>query len=140
MEITLAYPEGYDLDPEVIKSAKANAEENGVDFKITNDVKEGYEGAQVVYSRNWMTANAYRDGVLQKEEEREKAMKYTEWICDEEKWKLTNNALFIHPMPVDRGSEVTDEIASSKNSIIYEIAGNRLHVQKAVMALTMGDL
>ncbi len=139
MEITLAHPEGYDLDPEVINSTKKNAEENGIDFKITHDVKEGYEGAQVVYSRNWMTANAYRDGVLQKEEEREKALKYQEWICDEEKWKLTDNALFIHPMPVDRGNEVTDEIASGKNSIIYEIAENRLHVQKSVMALTMGN-
>jgi N-acetylornithine carbamoyltransferase len=51
---------------------------------------------------------------------------------------LTNDALFIHPMPVDRGHEVTDEIASGPRSIIYDVAENRLHVQKAIMALTMG--
>jgi len=65
---------------------------------------------------------------------------YREWICDVEKMALTNDALFIHPMPVDRGHEVTDEVASGPRSIIYDIAENRLHVQKALMALTMGSL
>jgi len=51
--------------------------------------------------------------------------------------KLTNDAYFIHPMPVDRGNEVDDEVVDSKKSIIYDIAENRLHVQKAVMILTM---
>ena len=51
----------------------------------------------------------------------------------------TDNALYIHPMPVDRGNEVTDEVASGSRSIIYDVAENRLHVQKAVMALTMSD-
>jgi len=58
---------------------------------------------------------------------------------DEEKMKLTNNGLFIHPMPIDRGHEVTDEVASGKRSIIYDVAENRLHVQKAIMALTMSE-
>ncbi len=139
MSVTLAHPEGYDLDPEVIEQVKKNCEENSQEFKLTNDVKEGYENADVVYSRNWMSPNAYRDGEFHKQEEIEKALKYTDWICDSEKMKLTNNALYIHPMPVDRGHEVTDEVASGKNSIIYDVAENRLHVQKAVMALTMGE-
>ena len=50
------------------------------------------------------------------------------------------DALFIHPMPVDRGHEVTDEVASGPRSIIYDIAENRLHVQKALTPLTMGSL
>lgn len=65
---------------------------------------------------------------------------YREWICDVEKMALTNDALFIHPMPVDRGHEVTDEVASGSRSTIYDVAENRLHVQKALMALTMGSL
>ena len=52
----------------------------------------------------------------------------------------TDNAIFTHPMPVDRGLEVSDEVASGPRSAIYDIAENRLHVQKAVMALTMGDI
>jgi N-acetylornithine carbamoyltransferase len=52
----------------------------------------------------------------------------------------TDNAIFTHPMPIDRGSEVSDEVASGPRSAIYDVAENRLHVQKAVMALTMGNL
>lgn len=139
MSINLAYPEGYDLDPEVIEQTKKNCKQNSQEFNITNDVKEGYDGVNVVYSRNWMSPQAYRNNKLHKEKEVEKALKFKEWICNKEKMKLTNDALFTHPMPIDRGNEVTDEVASSSRSIIYDVAENRLHVQKAVMALTMGE-
>lgn len=140
MDVTLAYPEGYDLDPEVVARTKKSCEENGSKFEITHDPREGYRGAHVVYSRNWMSPNAYRDDTFHKEEEVQKALKYPEWICDAEKMKLTDNGKFIHPMPVDRGHEVSDEVASGPNSIIYDVAENRLHVQKAIMALTMAEL
>lgn len=140
MDIALAYPEGYDLDPEVIEQVRANCEANDADFEIIHDVEAGFEGADVVYSRNWMSPQAYAGGQLDKEGEIEKAMQHPEWICDVEKMTLTNDALFIHPMPVDRGHEVTDEVASGPRSIIYDIAENRLHVQKALMALTMGSI
>ncbi|RLD18670.1 MAG: ornithine carbamoyltransferase [Caldiserica bacterium] len=139
MDVTIAYPEGYDLDPEVMEKVKKNCEENGAKFEITHDVREGYKGAHVVYSRNWMSPNAYEGGEFHKQEEIEKALKLTSWICDSEKMKLTENALFIHPMPIDRGHEVTDEVASGERSIIYDVAENRLHVQKAIMALTMSE-
>lgn len=140
MDVTLAYPEGYDLDPEVIEKVKENCARNKAKFEITNDVREGYRDADVVYSRNWMTAGAYNNGEFNKQGEIDKALKYTEWICDAPKMKLTNNALFTHPMPIDRGHEVTDEVASGPRSIIYDVAENRLHVQKAIMALTMAKL
>ena len=140
MDVTLAYPEGYDLDPAVIEAVKGNCARNKSKFEITHDAREGYRDAHVVYSRNWVTPEAYKSGHLDKQSEIEKASKHTEWICDDEKMKLTNDALFTHPMPVDRGSEVTDEIASGKRSIIYDVAENRLHVQKASMALTMAGL
>jgi len=140
MDVTLCYPEGYDLDPEVIAACEENASRAGSRFEITHDQKRAYEGADVVYSRNWMSPQAYKDGQLNKEGEIERAMEYRDWICDAQKMALTNNALFIHPMPVDRGHEVTDEIASGPRSIIYEVAENRLHVQKAIMALTMGEI
>lgn len=137
MDIVLAYPEGYDLDPKVIETVKKNCQENGASFEISHDPVKCYEGVDVVYSRNWMTPFAYEGGQFNKEKEIEKALKYKEWICDAQKMKLTNNALFIHPMPIDRGHEVTDEVASGPRSIIYDVAENRLHVQKAIMALTM---
>ena len=139
MDVTLAYPEGYDLDPEVIEMTKANCKANGSSFNITNDTVEGYQGVDVVYSRNWMSPTAYASGEYDKAGEIEKAMRYRGWTCDEEKMRLTNNGLYIHPMPVDRGNEVTDAVASSERSIIIDVAENRLHVQKAVMGLTMSD-
>ncbi len=140
MNITLAYPEGYDLDPEVIAQVKANCAQTGATFEIVHDSVSGYEDADVVYSRNWMSPVAYASGELDKASERAKAALHPGWITDATRMKRTNNAFFIHPMPVDRGSEVTDEIASGPRSIIYDVAENRLHVQKALMALTMTDM
>jgi len=140
MDVTLAYPEGYDLDPQVIEQVKKNCRLNGRSFEISHDPVECYDGADVVYSRNWMHPAAYHDGEFHKAEEIERSLKHQEWICDEEKMKRTRQALFTHPMPIDRGHEVTDAVASSERSIIYDVAENRLHVQKAVMAMTMGGL
>jgi ornithine carbamoyltransferase len=138
MDVTLAYPEGYDLDPEVVDQVRRNCRDNGARFELVHDPVSGYAGAHVVYARNWMGPRAYEGG-FNKEAEIEKALKYPVWICDEEKMRLTKDAFFIHPMPVDRGHEVTDEVAGGPRSIIYDVAENRLHVQKAVMALTMGE-
>lgn len=139
MDVTVANPEGYDLDPEVVAATERNCRENGVGFSQTNDVREGYHGANVVYSRNWMSPNAYSpSGEFLKAQEVEKALQHTDWICDEEKMKLSDGGLYLHPMPIDRGHEVTDEVASGPRSICVDVAENRLHVQKAVMAATMG--
>jgi len=137
MNVTVARPDGYDLDPAVYDWTKDNCGQNGTSFNVTNDQLEGYNGAHVVYSRNWVTTDAYQDGALQKPAEVEKAMAYQGWTTTAERMALTDNAIFTHPMPVDRGSEVSDEVASGPRSAIVDIAENRLHVQKAVMALTM---
>lgn len=140
MHITLAYPEGYDLDPEVIAWTEDNCLASAGSLDIIHDPYAGYVGAHVVYSRNWMSPQAYEAGQFQKQREIERSLALSEWICDAPRIARTDNALFIHPMPVDRGHEVTDEVASGPRSIIYDIAENRLHVQKAVMALTMAEL
>jgi N-acetylornithine carbamoyltransferase len=140
MHVTMARPDGYDLDPEVIAWTQANCQENGASFEVTSDPVKCMDGAHVVYARNWMSPGAYQDGEFKKKAETEKALKITGWTVDAAKMARTDNAIFTHPMPVDRGSEVTDEVASGPRSAIYDIAENRLHVQKAVMALTMGNL
>ncbi len=139
MDVTLAHPEGFDLDPAVISWTQENCAENGRTFAHTHDLKQAYEGAHIVYSRHWMTPRAYQNGELVKKPEIELALGYPQWICDSEKMKWTDNAIFAHPMPVDRGHEVTDEVASGPRSCIYTVAENRLHVQKAIMAMTMAS-
>ena len=140
MNVTMARPDGYDLDPEVIEWTKRNCEENGTTFEVTNDSVKCMDSAHVVYARNWMSPNAYQDGEFKKQEEIEKALTVGGWTLDGDKMARTDNAIFTHPMPVDRGNEVTDEVASGPRSAIYDIAENRLHVQKAVLALTMGNM
>lgn len=137
MNVTVARPDGYDLDAEVYEWTKQNCAAQGTTFHTINHPDEGYDGAHVVYSRNWVSPQAYQDGVLQKQAEIEKALKIPGWTTTAERMARTEDAIFTHPMPVDRGSEVTDEVASGPRSAIYDIAENRLHVQKAIMALTM---
>lgn len=143
MDVTLAHPKGYDLDPEVIKWCEENADASGGGFDIVHDLETGYDGADFVYSRNWMTADFYdnmnKHGVdASKKIEIERAMKHDDWITTKDWMAKTNDAFFTHCGPVDRNSEVTDDVVDSEKSIVYDIAENRLHVQKAIMALTMG--
>jgi N-acetylornithine carbamoyltransferase len=65
--------------------------------------------------------------------------KYTDWITDERRMAMTRdgNGFYMHPLPADREIEVTNAVIDGPQSIVYEQAENRLHVQKAVMALTM---
>jgi N-acetylornithine carbamoyltransferase len=87
-----------------------------------------------------VTADAYQNGEFLKAAEVKKSMAIPGWTANADRMARTDSAIYTHPMPVDRGSEVTDEIASGPRSAIYDVAENRLHVQKALMALTMGNL
>jgi len=63
---------------------------------------------------------------------------YLDWRCDANRMALGNeHMLYMHPLPADRGREVTDEVIDGPQSVVYDEAENRLHVQKALMALTM---
>ena len=138
MEVMLARPDGYDLDADVYEQVRNNCSENEAEFKIINDPVSGYEDAHVVYSRHWLSPIAYRKNKFHRQNEIEKALSYVDWITTAEKMKKTDNAIFTHPMPVDRGHEVENEVASGKDSVIYTVAKNRLHIQKSVFAHTMG--
>jgi ornithine carbamoyltransferase len=140
MNITVARPEGYDMDPQCYHEIKKNCAANGATFDIIEDPVKGYDNAHVVYSRNWISPHAYQEGHFNKDAEIKKAMTYVDWITTEKKMRQTDQAIFTHPMPVDRGYEVEDAVASSPHSIIYNVASNRLPVQKSVMAHIMGTL
>lgn len=139
MNITIARPDGYDLDPLIYEKITNNCQEHNTSFKTTNNNLECYSNSHVVYSRNWMSPDAYKNNAFQKEIEIKQAIAKKEWITTASKMKKTDNAIFTHCMPIDRGFEVTDEVADSERSIIYDVAENRLHVQKALLALTMSQ-
>ena len=131
MNITLACPKGYEPDPEVVSKAKEEGKETGSKVKVTNDPKEAVKQADIVYTDVWAS--------MGKEKEREKRVKVFKPY--QVNGKLVREAkkdyLFMHCLPAHRGEEVTDEVADSKNSVIFDQAENRLHTQKALLALIM---
>ena len=137
MNVTIAYPEGYDLDPETESLIRAQCEKNGQKFEISRDFKSATEGADVVFPRTWVSPNFY---IHTREEELRIAAQYKDWRLTEDMMKRTNNACFIHVMPFDRGNEVDDSVADGPNSLIYDQAENLLHVRKAFLVSIMADV
>jgi len=135
MNVRMAYPEGFDIDPEIVEQTRKNCEAAGTSFETTHDQEAAYEGVDVVYSRHWMHPDRY---TLGREGDQRLSAEHKDWRATAERMKRTNDAYYIHPMPVDRENEVDDDVCDSEQSIIYDIAENRLHVQKAIMAVTMG--
>jgi ornithine carbamoyltransferase len=136
MNVTLAYPEGYDLPDWAIEKAKKNAEENGGSFRITHNMEEAYKDADVVIPKNWGSwVNNQSDVVVD-----DLLESYRSWKCTEDMMKLASKDVkYMHALPADRGNEVEDSVIDGPASIVYQEAENRLHTAKAVMAMTMGN-
>ncbi|MDD4153884.1 MAG: ornithine carbamoyltransferase [Bacilli bacterium] len=136
MDVTLAYPEGYDLPDWAIEKAKKNAAENGGSFRITHDMKEAFKDADIVIPKNWGSWVKNQSTVVV--DDYIKTLKG--WKCTEEMIKLASpDVKYMHALPADRGNEVEDSVIDGPHSIVYQEAENRLHTAKAVMAMTMGD-
>lgn len=142
MDVTLAHPPGFELDPEIMEWCNQNADESGGAFSITNDIKEGYSGAHVVYPRSWMSAECSAMGIDKWGEDREAQLheQYQNWICNSELMDLASkDSIYMHCLPVFRGEEATDEVVDSPQSVIFDQAENRLHLQKGLLSLVMSD-
>ncbi len=131
INITLGCPEGYGPHPQVLSKAKREAKRNGCEIVVTNDPREAVKEADIVYTDVWTSM-----GKEKEHQEREKIFKPYQVNSKLVKW-AKKDYLFMHCLPAHRGEEVTDEVADSKNSIIFDQAENRLHTQKALMALIM---
>ena len=133
-DVVLAHPPEFKLMPEVMQQAKDNAKKYGVGFDVTDNMDEAFKDADVVYPKSWgpmMTTTGKDEGKALIE-------KYKSWITDERRMKLTkDDSIYMHCLPADRGLEVTDGVIDGPHSVVYDEAENRLHAQKAVMALTM---
>ena len=134
MNVRLVHPPEFTLMPEIVDQARDNARRSGGSLELLEDFDEGFRGSDVIYAKSWgalLTAEDEADGAAI-------ASRYTDWITDERRMALaTPDALFMHPLPADRNVEVTDAVIDGCHSVVYDEAENRLHAQKAVMALTM---
>ncbi len=135
MDVTLAYPEGYHMMPQVMEKAKSFADEAGVKLTETHDMAEAFEGADFVYPKSWGPIMVTEDEPTVEA----MAAEHADWKVTQKMMDLAKkSAVYMHCMPIDRGHEADDEVIDGKQSIIYKQAENRLHIQKALMALTMG--
>jgi N-acetylornithine carbamoyltransferase len=134
LDVTLAHPPEFKLMPEIMQIGEEQAAKYGTKFEVTDSMEQGFDQADIVYAKSWGPLLTTRD----QEEGKKIQDQYQDWITDAEKMALAKeDAIYMHPLPADRNVEVTDEVIDGANSVVFDEAENRLHVQKAVMALTM---
>jgi N-acetylornithine carbamoyltransferase len=134
MNVRLSHPPEYKLMPDIVQQAKDNTRKSGGSFEILDDFNAGFKDADVVYPKSWGALLTTTDN----QESANIGKKYTDWITDDRRMALAKpDCAYMHCLPADRNIEVTDSVIDGPNSIVYDEAENRLHVQKAVMALTM---
>jgi N-acetylornithine carbamoyltransferase len=134
MDLVLAHPPEFKLLPGIMDQAREQAKKFNVGFEIVDDMDKAFKDADVVYAKSW-------GAMVHTPDEKQGAeiiKKYSAWITDDRRMKLAKpDAIYMHPLPADRNIEVTDSVIDGANSVVYDEAENRMHVQKAVMALTM---
>ncbi len=137
MDVVLAHPPEFRLMPEIMDQAREQAKKFGAGFEVISDkdgMEKAFKDADVIYAKSWGAMVHTPDP----EEGAKIIQKYSHWITDEKKMKLARaDAIYMHPLPADRNIEVTDGVMDGSQSVVYDQAENRLHAQKAVMALTM---
>jgi N-acetylornithine carbamoyltransferase len=134
MNVRLVHPPEYRLPQEYVDQAAENARSSGGSLELMDDFDAGFAGSDIVYAKSWgplLVAKSDEEGA-------EIGRKYTDWISDERRMALAaDDAIWMHPLPADRNVEVADAVIDGPQSVAYDEAENRLHAQKAVMALTM---
>ena len=157
LNVSLAYPEGYELMPEVVDIAKNNAKENNTEFKVTNDMKEAFEGADIVYPKSWAPFKAMEkrtllysnndfDGIKMLEKQLLKQNEeYINWTCSEELMKHTKNenGLYLHCLPADitgvscKSGEVDGSVFDRYRTKLYKEASYKPYIIASMIFLSI---
>ena len=129
MNISIASPEGYNCNASVLEDAKKMADVSGGVIQITKDPFQAVKGADVVYTDVWVSMGMEEESAKRREVFRN--YQVNKDLMD----AAGKKTYFMHCLPVHIDEEVTKEVYESENSIVFDQAENRLHVQKALMAL-----
>ena len=127
VNVSVATPKGYEPDKAVVEKAKKDAERFGAKIVATNDAEDAVANADAVYTDVWASM-----GQESEAEERKKIFSPYQ-VNSDLMAKANPDAIFLHCLPAHRGEEVTDEVIDSDQSVVFQEAENRLHVQKALM-------
>ncbi len=129
-DLVVAHPAGYELDDELVEMVRKEATAAGGSLNETNDVEAAFTGAEVIYAKSWGAKQFYGEP---ERDVAERAQHRYQWIVDDQKMARTNDAIFMHCLPVRRNVIVTDSVIDSAASVVIDEAENRLHVQKAIL-------
>lgn len=133
VDISVASPKGYEPNPEITKRAIEFAKESGAKVVVTNDKFKAAKDADILYTDVW--ASMGQEALFD-----EKSKSFIPYCVDDELVAVAKpDYIFLHCLPAHRGEEVSASVIDSDHSVIFDEAENRLHAQKAVMALLMGD-
>jgi ornithine carbamoyltransferase len=133
MNIAVATPPGYKPDTFVVGQAQGDADVAGTKVVVTNSIEEAVSGADVVETDVWASMG-------QEAESAKRQKDFAGWIVDGRVMSMAKKeAIFLHCLPAHRGEEVAAEVIDGEQSVIYDEAENRLHVQKAIMVTLMKD-
>jgi N-acetylornithine carbamoyltransferase len=129
MEVTVARPRGYGLDPGVMAVAQDYAQATGGSVTESDDLQASLADADVIYAKAWGGMLGYADPKA----ESERRSSLTDWRVTGDLMRRTNQARFMHCLPVRRNVVVDDEVLDGRSAIHLDQAENRLHAQKAVL-------
>jgi ornithine carbamoyltransferase len=132
MDISVASPKGFEPSAAVMENVMRYARKSGSSVEITSDAKKAAAGADAVYTDVWASMG-------QESEFEEKSKNFLSFQVNAALMAQAKpDAVFLHCLPAHRGEEVTAEVIDGPQSVVWDEAENRLHAQKAVMALLMG--
>jgi ornithine carbamoyltransferase len=132
MHFTLACPKGYEADPDLLSGVREQARSSGATLAVTHDPAAAVRGADVLYTDVWTS--------MGQEEERTRRLRdFQGFQVDEALVRLAApDALVMHCLPAHRGEEITDAVMDGPQSIVFDQAENRLHLQKAILVTLLG--
>jgi ornithine carbamoyltransferase len=132
-KVSIATPESYPLNPVIVTMAKAIAEETKATLRILTDARKAVAGADAVYTDAWASMG-------HEQESEERAAIFAPFQVNAALMQLAKpHARFMHCLPAHRGREVTDQVIDSVNSVVFDQAENRLHIQKAILVWLLGS-
>jgi ornithine carbamoyltransferase len=132
VNFSIAAPAGYEPDAEMVAEAEALAAVSGAELVISNDPSEAVRDAQAVYTDVWTSMG-------QESEQEQRRNHFADYQVNQQLFaQASEDAVFMHCLPAKRGEEVTDEVIESANSVVFDQAENRLHVQKALLLMLIG--
>lgn len=133
MNMVCACPKGYQPDLEIFREACEEAKKTGCTIEIEEDLFEAAKGADVLYTDVWASMGQEGEQSIRKEA-------LGDYQINAELLKVARpDAIVLHCLPAHRGEEITEEVIEGPHSVVFDQAENRLHVQKAIMALLMSD-